>query len=307
MTVGFDPSADGPTTGPAITDSLGTRFGLQRGHHGNPLPPVREGRHPRDDLFFGMASPIPGKSGSSGRVRGEGRIFRPAPISSGEAPMTYSLIPAPADPTDFDWVLRHVGKSCSVLHRWRNLLRTVSPGGWGTVREYSDRVMILVADPRVLFTAAKVLASGGPKAPGPNGLRLESLADDELWQMCSVLSRVIRRGKYRLGPQRTVWVAKTSGIGKRPIVVSDVQDRVVEKAAALVLRPMLDVLFEPLSFAYRPWRTREQAIAVAEVLATGGYPVWLTHDLRDAYRRVPLTRLSEVVFKLLPCPTFASS
>ncbi len=217
--------------------------------------------------------------------------------------MGYSFIPAAADPTDFDWVLRHAGKRCAPLHRWRQLLRVVSPRGWGAVRAYAGDVMRLAADPRVLFTAATVLASGGPKAAGPNGLRLENLADDDLWRMCAVLGRAVERGAYRPGEQRTVWVPKASGNGTQPIAVSDVQDRVVEKAAALVLRPMLDVLFDPLSFAYRPWRTREQAIAVAELLATSGYPVWLAHDLRDAYRRVPLSRLSEIVHKLLPCPS----
>jgi hypothetical protein len=216
--------------------------------------------------------------------------------------MGYSFIPAVVDPTDFDQVLRHVGKRCAPLHRWRQLLRAVSPRGWGAVRAYAGDVMRLVADPRVLFTAAKVLASGGPKAAGPNGLRLEALADDELWRMCAVVGRAIDRGTYRPGEQRTTWVPKASGMGNRPIVVSDVQDRVVEKAAALILRPALDVLFDPLSFAYRPWRTREQAIAVVEILTTTGHPVWLGHDLKDAYRHVPVSRLLEVVHKLLPCP-----
>ena len=216
--------------------------------------------------------------------------------------MGYSFTPAAADPTDFDRVLRHTGKRCAPLHRWRQLLRAVSPRGWAAVRAYAGDVLRLAADPRVLFTAAKILASGGPKAPGPNGLRPEALADDELWRMCAVLGRALERGTYRLGEQRTVWVPKASGTGTRPIVVSDVQDRVVEKAAALVLRPMLDPTFDPLSFAYRPWRTREQAIAVAEILTTKCHPVWLSHDLKDAYRHVPVPRLLEVVHKLLPCP-----
>jgi hypothetical protein len=82
----------------------------------------------------------------------------------------------------------------------------------------------------------------------------------------------------------------------------DAQDKVVQKAAAMVLRPMLDPLFDPLSFANRPSRKREQAIAVAEQLAVGNQPIWLTHDLKDAFCRVPVSRLLDVFFKLLPCP-----
>jgi hypothetical protein len=214
----------------------------------------------------------------------------------------YSYFEAPVDPTNFDWVMRHIGKSCSPFHRWRQLLRTVSPSGWGALRCYADRVMTLATDTRVLFTAAKVLNSGGPKAPGPNRLHLSDLADDELWSMVTGLSQAIRSGKYRPGEQLIVWAWKKSGTGRRPIAISDVQDKVVEKAFAMVLRPMLDVLFDPLSFACRPRRTREVAIAVAERLARSGHPVWLAHDLRDAYRNVPLPRLLDVVFNLLPCP-----
>ena len=206
------------------------------------------------------------------------------------------------DIEDFQRVLDHVGDASAPLNRWRQLLQSVSPRGWSAVKEYAADVMKRIAQPRVLFTAAVALRAPGPKAPGPNKLRLEWLTGEELWEMCTVLGKAIDSGTYRPGKERVHWVQKMSGNGKRPIVLSDVQDRVVQKAAALVLRSMLDPLFDPLSFAFRPFRRREQAIAVAEKLATGGYPVWLTHDLKDAFCRVPLSRLLDVVFKLLPCP-----
>lgn len=206
------------------------------------------------------------------------------------------------DIEDFERVLYHVGDASAPLNRWRKLLQSVSPRGWSAVKKYAADVMKLIAQPRVLFTAAVALRAPGPKAPGPNNLRLEWLTIEELWEMCTVLGKAIDSDTYRPGKERVHWVQKMSGSGKRPIVLSDVQDRVVQKAAALVLRSMLDPLFDPLSFAFRPLRRREQAIAVAEKLATGGYPVWLTHDLKDAFCRVPLSRLLDVVFKLLPCP-----
>jgi CRISP-associated protein Cas1 len=96
-------------------------------------------------------------------------------------------------------------------------------------------------------------------------------------------------------------VKKTSGKGRRPIVLMDVQDRVVQKSASLILQPILEPLFDPLSFAYRPRRSREQAIAVAQKLTQEGYHYWLTHDLKDAFCRVPVSRLLDVFFKHLPC------
>ncbi len=210
--------------------------------------------------------------------------------------------PITADlPGDVDRILFHTGGPDAVLHRWRERLAAVSPRGWNAVKPCATNIMTLIAAPRVLHRAAQELRARGPKAPGPNGLRLEALCDDELWEMSTVLGRALATDQYRPGGERVVWVEKASGTGKRPLVLMDVQDRVVQKAAALVLRPLLDPLFDPLSFAYRRSRNRQQAVAVAEQLATG-HPIWLTHDLKDAYGRVPVPRLLDVVYELLPCP-----
>jgi hypothetical protein len=215
-------------------------------------------------------------------------------------------ITADLDPRlDVDQSLRrvrfHVGEPEAVLHRWRAVLRAAWPRGWDAVRPLAGGVMDLVGDSRVLFVSALDLRADGPKAPGPNGLPLHALDGDELWRMCTALAAAVRAGTYRPGKERVVWVPKTSGNGRRPIVVMDAQDQVIQKAASLVLRPMLDPLFDPLSFAYRPGRSRDQAVAVACQLARDGYPVWLAHDLENAYGRVPVPRLLDVFHHLLPC------
>ena len=211
-------------------------------------------------------------------------------------------LPPTPDPCDFGRVLRHDGDPADVLTDWKRLLHAVVPCGWGAVKAYAGDVMTLVAEPKVLFIAATELRARGPKAPGPNRLALEVLSREELWRMCDALGRALRTDSYRPGAERVRWAEKASGVGKRPIVLMDVQDRVVQKAAARVLRPMLDGLFDPLSFANRPMRGRFEAVAVAERIARGGHPVWVAHDLVDAYRRVPVTRLLDVFSKLLPCP-----
>jgi RNA-directed DNA polymerase len=211
-------------------------------------------------------------------------------------------LPAAHDPCDVAWVRAHVGAPGEVLGRWRQLLHAVVPCGWGAVKPYAGDVMDLVAAPKVLFEAATSLRARGPKAPGPNRLPLEALSAGELWGMCTALGQAIRADTYRPGEERVRWVSKASGRGKRPIILMDVQDRVAQKAAGLVLRPMLDGRFDPLSFASRPMRGRFEAVALAEQLALGGSPVWVPHDLVDAYRRVPVPRLLDVFSKLLPCP-----
>lgn len=203
--------------------------------------------------------------------------------------------------TDFDSILYHSGDSAAALTRWRKLLLSAWPHGWSRVQVYAARVMELIAAPRVLFVAAQMLRARGPKAPGPNGLRLESLSDSELWELSRALATALSSDTYRPGDEIVRWVRKTHGSSKRPIVLMDVQDRVVQKAAAIILRPMLDPLFDPLSFAYRPMREREQAIAVARQITRADRPVWICHDLRNAFTQIPLSRLLDVVQRLLPC------
>lgn len=210
-------------------------------------------------------------------------------------------LPATHDHCDIEWVRGHVGTPGEMLGRWRQLLHAAVPRGWEAVKPYAGEVMNVIAEPKVLFEAATRLRARGPKAPGPNRLPLEVLSTSELWKMCKILGFALRTDTYRPGKELPRWVPKASGTGKRPIILMEVEDRVVQKAAALVLRPMLDGLFDPLSFANRPMRGRFEAVAVAEELALGGHPVWVAHDLVDASRRVPVPRLLDVFSKLLPC------
>ncbi len=211
-------------------------------------------------------------------------------------------LPPTHDPCDLAWVRGHVGTPGEMLGRWRQKLHAVAAGGWDAVEEHAGDVVTMIAEPKVLFEAATQLRARGPKAPGPNRLPLEVLGARELWRMCTAHGVALRTDNYRPGKELLRWVPKASGTGKRPIILMELEDRVVQKAASLVLRPMLDGLFDPLSFANRPMRGRFEAVAVAEQLALGGHPVWVAHDLIDAYRRVPVSRLLDVFSKLLPCP-----
>lgn len=64
-------------------------------------------------------------------------------------------------------VLFHVGDASTPLKRWRQLLQGIAPRGWPDVRSHAKHVMDLIADGKVLFTAAMALRADGPKAPGP--------------------------------------------------------------------------------------------------------------------------------------------
>jgi hypothetical protein len=158
-----------------------------------------------------------------------------------------------------------------------------------------------VGDARMMRLAWDDLATRGGLAPGPNGRRYSDLSSAEAWVLCRCLAEAVQKGTYRPGPERVIWVPKASGKGQRPIVLLNVEDRAVQRAAVLVLQPLLDPLFDPRSFGFRPKRSHLHALAAAERLAISRRrTVWLTHDVRDAFTNVPVSRLLQVVGKLLP-------
>src|SRR5207249_3057897 len=97
------------------------------------------------------------------------------------------------------------------------------------------------------------------------------------------------------------WISKGPGRGGRPLVLSNVEDRVVERAVVSILQPLLDPQFDDRSFGYPPRRGMQHALAQAERhVPKEQRRVWLTEDAKDAFLNVPLSRLLQVVRGLLP-------
>lgn len=159
------------------------------------------------------------------------------------------------------------------------------------------------ADTRNLLLAVEHTVKKGEKAPGPNGERL--------WELCRAdqqrvnnelkrLSRELNAGSYEPGPTRRIDVPKSSGIGTRPIDVMDWQDLVVQRAIVQIVQPLIDPRLGQLCFGARPNRCRDEAMAHAKVI-TGeeNRPIAIVADLRNAFTRVPLNPVAELVRKHL--------
>jgi retron-type reverse transcriptase len=198
-------------------------------------------------------------------------------------------------PADF-----HVGSYPDLLRRHE---RESANAARRTARERTElagKLFRRVADSRNLRCAIDYLASEGGSAPGRNGLMLDELDNGERWELARVLSGVIRSGRYRPGPHRTARIPKGPGRGLRTLRISNVEDRVVERAIIQLVQPFLDPTFAATNFGYRPRLGREHALAYAEAMAeaTGSW-VWVFDDIKDAFDNVPLGRLLDVVRKRL--------
>jgi RNA-directed DNA polymerase len=84
-------------------------------------------------------------------------------------------------------------------------------------------------------------------------------------RMLAGLQHDLRTGRYRPAPARRAGIPKPQG-GKRPLGIPAIRDRVAQQAARLVLEPIFEAGFLPVSFGFRPERSATQAM---ERLRTG--------------------------------------
>lgn len=195
----------------------------------------------------------------------------------------------------------HQESRLDFLHRHQENAKRALQDGLRGVRELAPCLLARIADSRTLALAWEYLALKGGQAPGPNGHRYTDYNQGEVWALCKCLAQAVRDGRYYPGPERTVMINKTSGNGQRPIVMINIEDRVVQRAVVMILQPLLDPLFDSRSMGYRPQLGHLHALALGEFLTLHERRrVWVTQDITDAFQHVQVSRLLQVVHKLLP-------
>jgi RNA-directed DNA polymerase len=99
---------------------------------------------------------------------------------------------------------------------------------------------------------------------GAAGVDRETLAQVEAYgteRMLQDLHDALRAGRYHPSPVRRRGIPKPDG-GVRPLGIPTVRDRVAQQAAKLVLEPIFEADFLPVSYGYRPKRSATAALEV---------------------------------------------
>ena len=161
------------------------------------------------------------------------------------------------------------------LHRWA----AADPG-----RRFDD-LFNLVHDPATLIVAfGRVAGNRGANTPGVDGLRA---ADVEkaigVPGFLEDLRAALKDGSFRPLPVRERLIPKPGGSGKlRKLGIPCIADRVVQAALKLVLEPIFEADFEPVSYGFRPRRRPHDAIAEIHHFGTLGYRWVLDADVEAA-------------------------
>lgn len=100
------------------------------------------------------------------------------------------------------------------------------------------------------------------------------------------LARALQEGSYQPDPVRRVHIPKGKG-QTRPLGIATVKDRVVQTALKLVLEPIFEKDFLPVSFGFRPGRSCKDALRVVDQALKDGYTWVVDADLQSYFDTIP--------------------
>jgi len=182
---------------------------------------------------------------------------------NGSAPVTASVV-------------TRVAEMQAKLHRW-----AAADAG----RRFDD-LFNFVHDPATLHVAFdRVAGNRGAHTPGVDGL---TAADVE--QIIGVpgfldeLRAQLKAGTFTPLPVRERVIPKPGGSGKvRKLGIPTTADRVVQAALKLVLEPIFEADFLPVSYGFRPMRCAHDAVAEIQRYGTKGYRWVLDADIEACF------------------------
>jgi RNA-directed DNA polymerase len=95
-------------------------------------------------------------------------------------------------------------------------------------------------------------------APGVDGMTWETY-EQGLDQRIADLHTRVRTGAYRARPSRRSYIPKEDG-SKRPLAVTALEDKIVQRAVAAVLNVIYEEDFLGFSYGFRPGRSQHDAL-----------------------------------------------
>ncbi|WP_331758643.1 group II intron reverse transcriptase/maturase [Streptomyces anulatus] len=171
---------------------------------------------------------------------------------------------------------QRVSEMQAKLHRWA----VADPG-----RRFDD-LFNLVHDPATLIVAFdRVAGNRGARTAGVDDL---TVADVEerigVPGFLDDLRTQLKTGAFRALPVREKKIPKPGGSGKvRRLGIPVIADRVVQAALKLVLEPIFEADFRPVSYGFRPNRRAQDAIAEIHFFGTRGYRWVLDADIQACF------------------------
>lgn len=131
-------------------------------------------------------------------------------------------------------------------------------------------------------------------ASGTDGITKRRYGEELETNLCELLTK-IHTGSYRPSPSRQVEIRKGDG-RLRPIAISNVEDKIVQRAVAFILEAIYEPVFIESSLGFRPRRGCHTAIRkIYHLLKDGRRPIVVDVDIEKFFNSMSHKRLMELL------------
>lgn len=138
-----------------------------------------------------------------------------------------------------------------------------------------------------------VRANGG--ASGIDCVTLSAVEQYGVSRLLDELAADLQAQTYRPLPARRVWIPKPGQDERRPLSIPTVRDRIVQAALKLVVEPVFEADFLPVSFGFRPKKSAHDALQVLLDESFRGRRWVVETDIANCFEAIPHDRLMSMV------------
>ena len=132
-------------------------------------------------------------------------------------------------------------------------------------------------------------------APGIDKVTLAAVEEYGVARLLGELAAELREERYRPLPARRVLIPKPGTTEQRPLSIPPVRDRIVQAAVKIVLEPVFEADFLPVSFGFRPRRSAHDALQVLIDESWRGRRWVVETDIASCFESIPHCGLMQAV------------
>lgn len=131
-------------------------------------------------------------------------------------------------------------------------------------------------------------------SPGPDGISIPEIEEQGVEHLLLELQEELRTDRYKPGPILRVYLPKPNG-GKRPLGIPNIRDRIVQASVKLLIEPIFEADFLPMSYGFRPGKSAKDATKEIYKWLNYGHIYVLDADIEHCFDEIPHDKLLKAV------------